>query len=161
MALKNMIKVGDKVTFGRAGEMKRQGKVVKMNPKTAHIKCSNGDVMGASYGFIQKASSGKKKSSANPKRKAAKKNPVKRRAAKKKARRTTKKNPSRRTTARPPGVSLSPTPGYAGWLEEQNKSSLKKLDKALGVIVSGRGTPAVSDAKRKHVAVKKELRKRK
>ena len=57
MALKNMIKLKDKVTFGRAGEKKVAGRVVKLNPKTAHVKCSNGDVMSVSYGLIQKGKS--------------------------------------------------------------------------------------------------------
>ena len=55
-----MIKLSDRVTFGRAGEKKVAGRVVKLNPKTAHVKCSNGDVMSVSYGLIQKPSSKRK-----------------------------------------------------------------------------------------------------
>ncbi len=144
MALKNLIKLNDKVTFGRAGDPKKAGKVIKLNPKTAHIRMSNGDVMGVSYGLIQK--SGKKA--------AAKKKPV----AKK---RPAKKNPSRRTTARPPGVSMSAPPKskYARWLSKQTKAKIKQLDKALTTLVGS--NPQLPGLKAKHTEVRRELRSRK
>lgn len=135
MALKNMIKLKDKVTFGHSGKAKKAGVVVKLNQKTAHVKCSNGDVMAVTYNLIQKPS---KKSTKQKTTSTARRKP------------THKKNPAKKTT-----------PGYAGWLEKRTKTELKKLEKALSVICSGRGTPACSDAKRKHAAVKKEIRKRK
>ena len=54
MALKSMIKLGDKVSFGRAGGMKTAGNVVKLNPKTAHIKTSDGEEFAVPYDLIQK-----------------------------------------------------------------------------------------------------------
>jgi uncharacterized protein YjeT (DUF2065 family) len=54
MALKNMIKVGDKVTFGRSGEKKQSGKVVKLNQKTARIKVARCGEFLVSYNLIQK-----------------------------------------------------------------------------------------------------------
>jgi len=54
MALKNMIKVGDKVTFGRSGEKKLSGKVVKCNPKTARIRVPRDGEYDVTYSLIQK-----------------------------------------------------------------------------------------------------------
>ena len=56
MALKNMIKVGDKVAFGRSGEKKQSGTVVKKNPKTARIKVSRCGEFLVTYNLIQKPS---------------------------------------------------------------------------------------------------------
>ena len=144
MALKNMIKLKDKVAFGRSGESKKNGTVIKLNPKTAHVKCVNGDVMAVTYNLIQKKTTSKK---AAPKRAPSKK--------------TIPKRALRSPKTKKLSLKKNPAPGYAGWLSKQNKTMLKKLDKALGVVTGGRSTPAVEDAKKKHVAVKKELRKRK
>ena len=73
MALKNMIKVGDKVTFGRSGEKKTSGTVIKCNPKTARIKVARCGEFLVTYNLIQK-----------PRKKAAKKTAPKRKAAGKK-----------------------------------------------------------------------------
>jgi hypothetical protein len=65
MALKNMVKLGARVTFGRAGDAKQSGTVVQLNPKTAYIKLANGTVMSATYNLIQCAKKRSKKSLAN------------------------------------------------------------------------------------------------
>jgi phage gp16-like protein len=54
MALKNMIKEGDKVTFGRSGDKKQSGTVVKKNPKTARIKVPRCGEFLVTYNLIQK-----------------------------------------------------------------------------------------------------------
>lgn len=54
MALKNMIKVGDRVAFGRSGEKKQSGTVVKTNPKTARIKVPRCGLFDVTYNLIQK-----------------------------------------------------------------------------------------------------------
>ena len=69
-----MVKLGQKVVFGRAGGTKYKGTVVKLNPKTAHIKRSDGSVMGVSYGLIQVGGSQRKKSPVKTRSK-GKKNP--------------------------------------------------------------------------------------
>ena len=66
MALKNMIKVGDKVLFGRAGEGKRLGTIVKMNAKTARIKVPRDGEFNVTYNLIQLPSRKDKKSRATP-----------------------------------------------------------------------------------------------
>jgi len=198
MALKNMIKLKDKVTFGRSGDVKRKGTVIQLNPKTAHVKCSNGDVMAVTYNLIQKTTArlerkGKKPSNrprnmtGQPGEVSSKKalerwsikdlthwlyvagvgvkpgtkkstlvNSVWTRMRRGKA----KKNPSQRTTAHPPGVSTPRKNTYAHWLLGQNKTQLKKLDKAYEVLLKGSGK-GLSGLKAKHTEVKKELRKRK
>lgn len=151
MALKNMIKLKDKVTFGRAGDAKRAGTVVKLNPKTAYIKCSNGDVMGVTYGLIQKP--GKRKA-------ATKKAPSKKTKAKRNPYGSFSRGgraPAKRTTAK---KSTSRVGTYVYWLEKQTKTKLKQLDKAFSVLLTGSGK-GLSGLKTKHTSVKKELRKRK
>jgi hypothetical protein len=54
MALKNMIKVGDKVSFGR-GSDRRTGKVLKKNPKTARIKVPRDGEFLVTYNLIHKS----------------------------------------------------------------------------------------------------------
>jgi len=97
MALPNMIKVGDRVTFGRSGETKVAGRVTKKNPKSARIKTRSGDFV-VTYNFIQKVSTKKKTA-------AAKKKATKRKATGKKVcavpvrgPRRVKKNPTRQKT---------------------------------------------------------------
>jgi hypothetical protein len=58
MALKNMIKVGDKVSFGRSGEEKVSGTVVACNPKTARIKVPREGEFLVTYNLIQKRGTG-------------------------------------------------------------------------------------------------------
>lgn len=151
MALKNMIKLKDKVTFGRSGEKKVAGRVVKLNPKTAHIKCSNGDVMRVTYGLIQKPSSKHKAPAA--KRKAAKRSPIGRRYTKAPAK--SKRNPYGSFAQ----TRASKPTSYTIWLAKQPKGDLKKLDVSLSVLLRGSGR-GLSGLKSKQVEVRKELRTR-
>ena len=54
-----MIKVGDKVTFGRSGEKKRTGTVKKKSPKTARIAVPGDGGWNVSYNFMQKVGGSK------------------------------------------------------------------------------------------------------
>jgi hypothetical protein len=99
MALKNMIKVGDKVTFGRSGELKQSGTVIKCNPKTARIKVSRCGEFLVTYNLIQKPRKAVATKKAPAKRKAAprKKATGKKICAVPVAGPRMKKNPSTRT----------------------------------------------------------------
>lgn len=84
MALKNMIKVGDTVTFGRSGDVKITGKVIKTNPKTARVKVPGKGSFDVTYNLIQKAAPKRAASKrAAPKRVAPKRAAPKRVAPKK------------------------------------------------------------------------------
>ena len=152
MALKNMIKLKDRVTFGRSGEKKVAGRVVKLNPKTAHIKCSNGDVMSVSYGFIQK-----------PTTKATKARIASRKTKRKPAK--TKRNPygSFAMTKRKAPAKRKPATGgaYDAWVQKQNVTQLRQLEKAYkSILTSPSGMTLKNEARRKSAIVKKELRRR-
>lgn len=86
MALPNMIKVGDRVTFGRAGEKKRTGIVKKKSPKTARIAVPGDGGWNVSYNFMQKVGGAKKapvkRKAPATKRKTAKRSPIGRRYTK-------------------------------------------------------------------------------